>query len=329
MKFVINTNYNAAGTVVLEGLIKRLPEVTRNVWDNYGAFDVALFMAPDSDIRGAKKCNPKIIAGIFDPKVSRKFQRDEVRAADFLIVSSIEQRDFFLKYNKNVFIYYMFPEIAPYAKTHSLKEKIVISYHGNKQHLDGMRDLSWALDELAKSHNIEFQAIYNIEKLGKWIKNHPKVCKVTHIQWTPMTLIESLKNADIGVAPSILPAPKLFARPFASFFSNPESYVKNDYVLRFKMSNNPGRLYVFAQMGVPVVADFTPSSAQIIRDGYSGFLVGTKEGWKMTLKILSESVEDRVKFSDNLRRAMEEEYPLEKNFKNFFSFLESIKSSMF
>jgi len=62
-------------------------------------------MAPDSSVRDAKKKNPKLICGIFDPKVSRVWQIEEAELADFLIVSSIEQRDFFLTYNKNIFIY--------------------------------------------------------------------------------------------------------------------------------------------------------------------------------------------------------------------------------
>lgn len=326
MRIVINTNYKAAGTIVLEGIAKRISEVVRNDWDHYENFDVAIFMAPDSQVCAAKKSNPKILAGIFDPKVSKPRQRDEARVADFLIVSSIEQRDFFLKYNKNVFVYYMFPDIALFEKAHStsLGRRLVVGYHGNKQHLDAMADVSWALDEIAKTREIELRAIYNIEKLGKWTQNVPQVCPVTHVQWGEAKFLEDLKECDIGIAPGAIPAPNLFARPLASFFHNPVSYNPNDYLVRFKMSNNPGRLYVFSQIGIPVVTDFTPSAGQMIQDGVSGRLVGTKEGWKQALEELIESVEKRNVYAKNLKNFISENHSVEKNFEKFMSFLQNL-----
>ncbi len=326
MRIVINTNYKAAGTIVLEGIAKRIPDVVRNDWENYHNFDVALFMAPDSRVREAKEKNPKILAGIFDPKVSKARQRSEARAADFLIVSSIEQRDFFLKYNKNVFIYYMFPDTPAFVKTHTQKEKIIIGYHGNKQHLDAMADVSWALDELANTHDIELRAIYNIEKLGKWKQNVPKVCKVAHVQWEEGKFLEGLKECDIGIAPSAIPAPKLFARPLQSFVYNPVSYNQNDYLVRFKMSNNPGRLYVFSELSIPVVTDFTPSASQMIQDGHSGALVGTKEGWKKALEELIESAEKRNMYAKNLKNFISDNHSVEKNFEKFMSLLQNLNA---
>jgi len=327
MKFVINTNYNAAGTLVLEGLVKRLPEATRNDWENYQDFDVAIFMAPDSQVRKAKRQNSKLLAGIFDPKVSNARQRAEARAADFLVVSSIEQRDFFLRFNKNIFIYYMFPDVPASEKVHADSGRVIIGYHGNKQHLDGMKDASWALDEIAKTREVELRAIYNIKKLGTWSQNSPKICPVTHVQWEEGKFLEDLKSCDIGIAPSALPAPKFWARPIKSFFRNLVSYVKNDYVLRFKMSNNPGRLYVFSQLGLPVVTDFTPSACQMITDGRSGALVGTREGWKTALENLILDVEKRKEYSRNLRSHIAENYSVEQNFQAFMNFVRHLHGS--
>lgn len=331
MKFVTNTNYKAAGTVILDGVVRRLKErgesVIQNDWRNYENFDVAIFMAPDSDVRKAKKNNPKILTIIFDPKVSRARQRAEATAADMLIVSSIEQRDFFLKYNKNVFVYYMFPDVATFSKIHTQKDRISIAYHGNKQHLDAFRDLSVALDEIAKEKNIELVAIYNREKLGMWMKNHPKVCSVKHVQWSETALVENLKDCDIGIAPSLLFAPKCFARPLRSFVYNPESYNKNDYVLRFKMSNNPGRIYVFSQLDIPVVSDFSPSACQIIEDGSSGKLAGNVEGWKAALMELIESAEKRNIYSQNLRERIQKNFSIEKNFERLLDFIKTLHES--
>jgi glycosyltransferase involved in cell wall biosynthesis len=302
---VLNTKYESAGRVVLEDALKGI-KVARNDRD-YTKYDTAIFMSPDSEVRYAKSINPKIRCIIFDPKATTKKQKAENKIADLLIVSSIEQRDFFLTFNENVYIYYMFPDTPEVVKQHSNKDKLIIGYHGNKQHLSSMVEVSKALDEVAKELPIELWAIYNIKKLGKW-KNTPKICPVKHIQWSKETQVDYLKLCDIGLVPSMIPSPKLLARPFKSLFYNrfiynPEGYSKNDYVSRFKMSNNPGRIWVFSQLGIPVIADFTPSACQVIKDEHSGLLVGTKEGWVRAIKMLFD-VELRNKLSYNLRREL-------------------------
>jgi len=329
MKFVINTTYyQSAGTRVLETMLRRLPgaghTVSRNDWENYTNYDLAIFMAPDSKVREAKKLDSKIVCGIFDPKMSRSWQIEEARAADFLIVSSIEQRETFLKYNKNIFIYYMFPDTAEIKKEHKVKDKIIIGYHGNKQHLDGMEEASFALDQVAKEHNIEFWAIYNVKKLGKWRLNIPKICPVKHIQWSEETQLNDLSQCDIGLVPSVLPAPKLFARPFYSFFYNPEGYNNDDYVIRYKMSNNPGRIYVFSQLHIPVITDFTPSACEIIKDGFSGMLVGGRSGWEVALKKLVNNVSSRESMGRNLKDSIDKNYSPDITFEKFLLFIKSL-----
>jgi len=275
---VLNTKYESAGRVVLEDALKGI-KVVRNDCD-YTKYDTAIFMSPDSEVRLAKYINPNIKCIIFDPKASRI---GEARKADLLIVSSIEQREFFLKYNKNINIYYMFPDTKPSYPKHKNKKVITIGYHGNKQHLEEMTELTKALDDLAEEYPIKFVAVYGIKKLGKWTKNVPKVCPVEHIQWE-----HNIKmDFDIGVVPSLKPTFKL----------------TDDYVSRYKYSNNPGRIWVFSQLGIPVIADFTPSSCQIIKDGHNGLLVGTKEGWIRAIKMLFD-VELRNKLSYNLRREL-------------------------
>ncbi len=325
MKFVVNTTYNSAGTVVLRGIIKRLEangdRVAVNDWKQYNNYDIAIFMAPDSKIREAKAIDDKIKCGLFDPKVSKAWQIEEAKAADFLIVSSIEQRDFFLKYNESIYIYYMFPNIPEVKKEHVDKQKIVIGYHGNKQHLDAMTDVSWALDRLSKEYDIEFRAIYNVKKLGKWRLNVPQNCSVRHIQWSEKTLVADLSQCDIGIVPSVMPSPKLFTRSLRSIFYNPEGYNRNDYVYRFKMSNNPGRIYVFSQLHIPVIADFTPSACQFIKDGQSGMLAGTREGWERNMKLLIREISLRRILSTNLIDDINKNYSQDINFSNFIEFI--------
>ena len=93
MRILINTNYKSAGgKVCVDDLSIKFKnagfEVTRNDWDNYQNYDLILFLAPDSEVRKAKKANPKAIVGITVPTITKK-REPEMRAADFLLACSI------------------------------------------------------------------------------------------------------------------------------------------------------------------------------------------------------------------------------------------------
>jgi len=320
MKVLINTNYDSAGTkVCVDDLIPKFKkagfDVTRNDWDNYQNYDLILFMSPDSEVIKAKKKNPRALVGIMDPKITVE-RRPEVEKADFLMVSSLEQRDFFLKYNKNIVIYYMFPEIKELAKEHIKKDKIIIGYHGNKTHLNYMSDVVGVLDELSFKYNVELWVIYNIKKSGRWKKNLPGKCPVKHIQWSEESYYDYLSQADIGIIPAKIPV-NFFFKGFCS--------KRYDYLIRFKYSNNPGRIYPFSQLGIPVVADFLPSYCQIIKDGYSGFLVWSEKGWHNALERLILRPELRNQMSRNLKNYIDNNCSPDINFQKFLEFLNSLK----
>ncbi len=336
MRFVINTNYEAAGTkVCVDDLIPRLVAaghtVTRNDWQGYKNYDVALFMAPDSKVDEAKAINPKIITGVMDPKLTLRRQREEARLADFVLVSSLEQRDIFYAYNKNVVIYFMFPHVPMQKKMHVEIPKgtpVKIGYHGNKLHLHCMKTLSAALDELSEKYNIEFRPVYNVKKLGLWKLNRPQKCKVVDVQWSDKTFYDDLHACDIGVVPSMIPVPnlrgKIFTRTFWSYIHNTIGYFRDDYIVRFKYSTNPGRLYVFTQLGVPVIADFVPSHVQMIQDGVSGRIVYSKESWYQAIEELILDVQKRNDYSKNLRTFVDTTYSPDLNFQHLIKFISEI-----
>lgn len=333
MKIVVNTNYkNHSGKLCVEQIGPKLAKaghsVIYNDWNHYEEYDLALFVAPDSDVRRAKRKNPNILAVIIDPKSDIRRKRREAKCSDFLFVTSMEQRDFFLKYNKNVSIYLHFPDIKEMPKTHFKKHKIIIGYHGNKVHLNCMTDLSKVLDCLSDKYNIEFWAMYNIEKLGKWRINVPKKCPVRHIQWSEDNYYKYLSQSDIGVVPAKIPMntiiDRILVRFLSSFLINWPSYDKHDYLIRFKYSTNPGRIYQFSQFHIPVVAEFLPSYCQMIQNGSSGFLAYSREGWYDALEKLILNPDLRNKMSRNLKNFIDNHYSPEINFRKFNKKLNSL-----
>src|SRR5207248_8480610 len=123
----------------------------------------------DQELDRARYQNPEIKIVLADPKQGSAGALDLARRADLLLVSSVEQRDVFLRVNRNVRIHYMFPPLPPVEpRHHSEQEKTVVAYHGNRVHLEAMREsVALALALLAKQRDVELLAIYNMTTLGK------------------------------------------------------------------------------------------------------------------------------------------------------------------
>jgi len=333
MNITVNTNYKGNTTeTCLHNLGRQFEKaghkVSYNDWDNYSKYDVAFFVGNDSEVRKVKGISPKTLTGILSPYLDEKRHQEEATAADFLMVDSIEMREIFLRYNKNIFIYYIFPETKELAHIHKDDKKVIIGYHGNKTHLSCAKDLSKALDDLAGKYEIEFRAIYNYKRYGKWNKNVPKLCAVKHIQWSNEDFVQNLSQCDIGVVPVRIPINtaigRFTTRYLDSFIKNWPRYYREDYLMRFKHATNPGRIYPFSQLHIPVVADFVPSNCQVIQDGKSGFLVWSKEGWYSALEKLIISASLRNSMSQNLKTFIDTDCSPDINFKNFLKFLATI-----
>lgn len=326
MDIVINTEYEGAGPKVwVHDLRPKLEAfghtVTRNDWDSYEKYDAALFMAPDSAVRTAKEQQPDIITVLMDPKLN--LDTADARAANLLVVSSIEQKDRFLSYNDNILIYPPYPEYQ-YQTNVSANHTgdIVIGYHGNKLHLHQFgSSVTPALEALGERYDIELLAIYNIDAHGIWRTNVPNSVDVTHIQWSPSVYSQHLARSDIGIVNDLLPMNNLLSHlgtqhlsidlvagmdnligSAARFvFGRKYGYDNNDYLMRFKYTCNSGRIYPFSQLEIPVVASATPSNGQVITHGESGFLATSEAGWHHYLKELIEDVDLRKKVASNLR----------------------------
>jgi len=325
LKIVINTHYDSSGTkVCVEDLSPRLKlaghQVVHNDWDHYDKYQLAIFMSPDAAITQAKAQNPSIKTCIMNPMTDYPALQCNARSADALIVGSLEQRDEQLKYNQNIFIYYMFPDIQPMFKHHVPKNPIIIGYHGNKEHLINFSPhINLALDQLAEHYPAELWLMYNISKLGQVIKRLPRVIKIRHIQWSPANYHQLLSQCDIGLVNNVIPTPHnylhLFNQPLTRYLRfNLRPYRAHDTQIRFKYGTNPGRVYVFSQLGIPVISDFAPSMSQVIRDGYSGLIVNSSAGWYHALQNLATNHELRQFYSDNLRHYINHNFSIDGNF---------------
>jgi hypothetical protein len=316
MRFVLNTRSDDSATrVCIDELGQRLDAVgidaVRNDWDHYERYDVAVFMGYDHELEDARMANPNIRVVLADPKLSLPEWILAARAADKLLVSSIEQRDVFMRLNRNVHVFHMFPKIPPADPVPGRGDQLVIGYHGNRVHLEALAGgVRSALEELGRRRPVELRAIYNAEQLGRASIGLPdeRFVRTAHVQWRE-TFYEDLAGVQIGIVPNELPIrDRLDALAQSAWREREFKYEPFDHLLRFKASTNAGRIYPFARRGIPVVADFAPSAVQLIEDGRSGYLASSPSAWLAALEWLADSPERRVDYARRLRARVDELY---------------------
>ena len=203
-----------------------------------------------------------------------------------------------LIYGKPICQYYEYYPVTQDLKIHQDKSQITVGYHGNKVHLMSMWPvITEALIALSKTQSITFKAIYNIKSLGKWELGCPKDIQIDHVQLDDLTYEKEISSCDVGIVPALSPTEDLED----NFFSR-KIYLldQDDYLMRFKMPSNAGRIIVFALKGVPVVADMIPSSCQMIKHGENGFLAYSSGGWYHALAQLVSSPKLRNEFATKL-----------------------------
>jgi hypothetical protein len=317
VRIVLNTRVDdAASRLCINGLGARLQaagvDAVVNDWDGYASYDVAVFMGYDHELERARSENPGIRVALADPKLSTPEWLEAARAADFLMVSSVEQRDAFLRLNRNILVYYMFPVLADQPRAHADSDELVVGYHGNRVHLEAMAmSVRPALEALGRRRPVRLLAVYSHGALGKARLGLPDGVRVEHVQWTD-SFLDDLRRADIGIVPNELPIrDRAHVLQVAAYEEAEFQYQPFDHLVRFKVSSNPGRLFPFGVLGIPVVADFTPSYGQFVLDGVSGYLASSPHGWFEALDTLGSSAELRTRTGAELGRRLRAAYDLQ------------------
>ena len=257
--------------------------------------------------------NRKVICGIIHPSDLNHFGIKMLKDSNFAIVGSIEERDYYLKYNRNIFRFPQIEKIDHIKKKHIKKNKILISYHGNLEHLEEMSSSTTrALEKISNKYDVELVVIYN-KSLGSWKKGRPNM-KIKEVNWSLDNLKKYVSNSDIGIVPCTnnffldSSVNKNFFSYFIKTFTGGKNRRLNDYILRFKVTSNAGRSFIFHQLGIPVIADFWPSHFEIIGSKDCGFLAHSEEAWYDSLEKLICSANLRNKISSSAQSLFEKKY---------------------
>ena len=81
-------------------------------WSNYQSYDIAFFKAGELEVAKARKDNPDLLIGVYHPTDLSPETIQDIQQADFFLAVSDIELDYYLKYNRN---YFLFPNIERIA----------------------------------------------------------------------------------------------------------------------------------------------------------------------------------------------------------------------
>lgn len=250
----------------------------------------------------------KIIVANPDSKIW-SLSRQELGSIDAFIVGSQEESWSLEAFGKPSFV---IPQrevgLNATPRSHEKDEPLTLTYHGNKQHLSEIRtEVMQGIIDASELVKVRLRLIYDFSTLGKIRTDFP--LEVDHVQWELSTFAQNVSYGNVGFVPNLLRyedkrAPKL---PLPIFGRRQPSQS-----LTFKRTSNMGRALVFADLGLPVIAEPSPSIVGLIPSRDYGHVVTTREGWRDAILELSDRAH-RKNLSHNLReRVKGSEFDFEK-----------------
>lgn len=303
--------------------IKRINQLPSKLYQ----YQFLLVLGYDANFISKKvKKNNGTLIGLIDPRPS---QRINLNFFDFFINNGLEMSDWLNKIRKPQFYLPIYPPINKYKNyINSNSRTIKLGYHGNLVHLNSFKKkLVYSLNNLKNYFNtIELILVYDMKNLGKfkYFDNLENI-KVFHYQWSKNIYTKKLIHSDIGLVPGTININyENFFKTISSSILNKNNENLDDYLIRSKVTTNIGRHLVFAQLKIPIVADFTPSSLQFIDHGINGYVCNSKESFSKTIEELSLSVDLRKKISDKMFLKYNDKYTLKILLNNFQIFLNSL-----
>lgn len=252
---------------------------------------------------GIKKKYPEKKVGVINLAADKKLP------IDFVIVGSLEEKDS-LSYYDNVFLYPLIEKMYQNheLKVHEEKSKIRIGFHGHYPHLAKFEPhLKSAIESIDKKYDIELLIVTSNASFN-WKHGRPNIKNIIMKEWNINSIKDNIMSCDIGIVPNITYIP--YSKGIHPTSADLGLY-DTDHIFRLKNKSNAGRAFVFHQLGIPVVGDFTPSNFHIMGDPKCGYLAHNSKTWERALEDLM-SYEKRNFIAQEAKKEFDRLYnPLE------------------
>lgn len=248
-----------------------------------------------------KKVKNSLIVGAITPP------RDFNIPFDFVMAGSLEERDS-LSFHKNVILNAHIESLYHNSeiKTHTKSNVLKICYHGWTPHLYSFTcGLKNAIEKFNKDvQKVELHVITEYDKNTiQWDESfgRPNV-DITFKKWKIENVKDDILECDIGICPGVYDLTNQDI-----IVNNTHGKFNTDYIMRYKNKTNNGRAIVFMQLGIPTIADFSPSNFHLFGDMQCGLVAHTEEGWYSALEYYS-NYENRNMIAKNARDFIDEKY---------------------
>ena len=332
MKILLScSNTNSPSYIFYKEAFRDIKKINKNIKFISGKYDqklmnrnynIVLFMSGTKNLDFVKKKG--VFYGIVDPRAGNY---DNFKKYDFIIANGIEEKNFFSFSKLPTLIYPVYPS-ANFRKKLDNKNKTVISYHGNREHLINMFPrITTAINKIAKKYPLELNLIYDFKKKGKVDLFGKKNCefKILHKQYYNKCYEKYLHNTDIGIVPQLMPCiTKKISKNFGYYLSKQFFKKKYFFSLNFKETTNLGRHLVFAQLKIPIISDYTLSSSNFINNGINGFLANDTIDWYENIEYLIKNKKKSKEIGQRCYSDWKKKYSHNVLNKNLLKFLSSL-----
>tara|TARA_R100001129_G_scaffold90950_1_gene62013 strand:- start:1061 stop:2068 length:1008 start_codon:yes stop_codon:yes gene_type:complete len=230
---------------------------------------------------------------------------------DFVIVGSIEEMDS-LSHYENVFLFPLIENMYQNCslKQHTQKDVLRIGFHGHFPHLSKFEPaLKKALEHIDGVLNMELLVV-TTDKNFDWQHGRPNIKKIIMKSWNLESVKDDIMTCDIGIVPNVTRI-NMHDPNHRFQLNNNFGLHTTDYVVRMKNKSNAGRAFVFHQLGIPVVADLTPSNFHILGDPRCGSVAFNKKSWIKGIMSLTDP-KTRQQIAANAKKEFDRLYdPIE------------------
>lgn len=234
----------------------------------------------------------------FEPKKSCRYvamnpsselymmSQEKLSFLDLIVVGSFEERSAVSHLGIRTHIFPLIEKslssLYPNGDEESAPKPYTLMYHGNRAHLEELgSNITKSLEDLAKLVPVNLLLVYNYEKRNTVKLKIPGV-NIQHVPWSVESLLKAALVSDIGIVPALESHGFRFrnlrsvARRFLRISEDKSIY------LEFKKTSNYGRALVFMQLGLPVIAEPSPSNAALIPTPEYGELALTRNEWLLS-----------------------------------------------
>ncbi len=273
---------------------------------NPEGFDAVVLMGFDPLPPSLRQRSKDTVLVVIDPRAS---QHRDLSGYDMAVYNGLEARDWFAGSTPHDLIYMVYPvcppPLAATARNEEPKGTLILGYHGNTRHLDAMVPrITDALSQLAQDRPVALWAMYNFNIRGQWqwpLHAQPPFV-VRHIPYSRENYARYMAHVDIGLVPQFVPVRNTgILRYLIGSLDRRYNEKRQDFFMRFKETTNIGRALVFAQYGVPVISDMTPSAVAFLEEEVTGFTAFHTAAWLRALRRLANSQQLRQQIGTNLR----------------------------